>query len=353
MRHGYRALPLDEPFARHARAWHAHACFAWDCCWPPQRTRLSTPHGRQARAGVSSGTTRAARVACPPYGGARWTLVRPPVCTACGGAGRAWGRGRAWGARAGRRARGYAPQGEGSKARRAMTASPVPGGGGCGMRGGRAHRPLPPQRVWAAWAARHRSAGMHPWADAGSARAPGLGPRSRGRASRGQGAPRVMADAPGLSCDGWASCAAVSFSSGVGGCLGGFPSVDLAPNAALQAPPIAGARDERRLSAVACKRLLGPGSGLPWSSPTSPRKMVPDTSRQVEITHHEPQQRDRLCHGDRHSYHCVLARNWRIPSIASCTAWWVLLKVVGLWAASFRSFPHDPIRSESLAVTKF
>src|SRR5213592_4361238 len=30
------------------------------------------------------------------------------------------------------------------------------------------------------------------------------------------------------------------------------------PNATLQARPIAGARDERRLSGVACKRLLGP-----------------------------------------------------------------------------------------------
>jgi hypothetical protein len=36
-----------------------------------------------------------------------------------------------------------------------------------------------------------------------------------------------------------------------------FPRMNrAAPNAALQAPPIAGATQERRLSAVACKRLL-------------------------------------------------------------------------------------------------
>src|SRR5713101_2451170 len=33
--------------------------------------------------------------------------------------------------------------------------------------------------------------------------------------------------------------------------------VGCSPNATLQAPPIAAARDERRLSAVACKRLFG------------------------------------------------------------------------------------------------
>ena len=39
------------------------------------------------------------------------------------------------------------------------------------------------------------------------------------------------------------------------------------PNAALQAPPIAAARDERRLLAVACKRLLGrPQSSGVWRS---------------------------------------------------------------------------------------
>ena len=34
------------------------------------------------------------------------------------------------------------------------------------------------------------------------------------------------------------------------------------PNATLQAPPIAEARNERRLLAVACKRLLGRGPAL-------------------------------------------------------------------------------------------
>ena len=65
MRHGYRARPLHQPSARHTLAWHAHACFAWDCFCLPQRARRGPPHGRQGRAGVSSETTRTVRVACP------------------------------------------------------------------------------------------------------------------------------------------------------------------------------------------------------------------------------------------------------------------------------------------------
>src|SRR2546422_11484162 len=39
------------------------------------------------------------------------------------------------------------------------------------------------------------------------------------------------------------------------------------PNATLQVPPIAGATEERRLLAVACKRLFGPHRGLgPWET---------------------------------------------------------------------------------------
>ena len=57
----------------------------------------------------------------------------------------------------------------------------------------------------------------------------------------------------------------------------GFLSAPLAPNAALQAPPIAAARHERRLLAVACKRLLGSmartrmdkGGHKRWSGPFS------------------------------------------------------------------------------------
>jgi hypothetical protein len=41
-------------------------------------------------------------------------------------------------------------------------------------------------------------------------------------------------------------------------CLGSSLA-PLAPNATLQAPPIAAARHERRLLAVACKRLLDRG----------------------------------------------------------------------------------------------
>src|SRR5438552_10075343 len=40
------------------------------------------------------------------------------------------------------------------------------------------------------------------------------------------------------------------------------------PNATLQARPIAGARDERRLLGVACKRLFGPAP--------APGDMIPD-----------------------------------------------------------------------------
>ena len=60
--------------------------------------------------------------------------------------------------------------------------------------------------------------------------------------------------------------------------LGG-PRVPLAPNATLQAPPIAEARNERRLLAVACKRLLG-GVGRP---PTAPRR--PGVSAPVREEH--------------------------------------------------------------------
>src|SRR5438270_9993778 len=54
----------------------------------------------------------------------------------------------------------------------------------------------------------------------------------------------------------------------LGSALFGVPSSDLAPNAAPQAPPMAEARHERRLLAVACRPMLGP-------VPT-PKVRVPD-----------------------------------------------------------------------------
>ena len=61
--------------------------------------------------------------------------------------------------------------------------------------------------------------------------------------------------------------------------------------------------------------------------------------------------RQRNC-GWRKDVHCTLARNWRIPSMESRTSWEVLVNSVGLWAALFRSLPHDSIKSESLAVIR-
>ena len=56
----------------------------------------------------------------------------------------------------------------------------------------------------------------------------------------------------------------------VSGCLLVLASVLLVPNATLQAPPIAGARYERRLLAVACKRWLG-HAPRPAPDPSHPR----------------------------------------------------------------------------------
>jgi len=53
-----------------------------------------------------------------------------------------------------------------------------------------------------------------------------------------------------------------------------FSPAPLAPNATLQAPPIAAVRHERRLLAVACKRLLG--WGCPPPAAARPHCMPPD-----------------------------------------------------------------------------